>query len=266
MRHDLKQMGRTIVSSILAAALFLTCFAQIVIAEEAQPSDDTNRYGVFPGENHIGQSWNEILESEKALVYDSTFDFHANASAENKTLSDGTAFIEASILGVPSYQTTIDQYYYLINNKMTACIYKYQIPEQHTAEEATEYLTGVMGASLPLNLTSISTSQMEMISDQAELKEGLQSWQKDGITVVIYVNDEDPQVLNYVLIAPADKIKDPSEIKLSGLTGTEDLTAEEIEKVNTYIDFLQSQIMTQTNAFIAYLKTQRQDASPQLAE
>ena len=74
--------------------------------------------------------------------------------------------------------------------------------------------------------------------------------------------DENSQYLIFTVLAQMQDAKNTT-MKMSGLSGTEDLTPEEIAMVNTYIDFMQSQVTQQVNQYIDFLKKQRPDSAQQ---
>ena len=258
---------KAILSTVLAMILLTAVLALPVMAEEAAVTDmaesaNTEIYSSFPGQDYIGQSWTDILEKEKHNLGESA-DLSAHTSTEIKSLSDGTEFIEAVIKEVPQGDTMIDQYYYLSDDKMIACVYKYHIPQDNSAllDQAKQNMNNLFGEPLPFSTASQPGILLEQVSDQAQLQEGMSSWSKPGVNAVMYI-DENSQYLIFTVLAQMQDAKNTT-VKMSGLSGTEDLTPEEIAMVNTYIDFMQSQVTQQVNQYIDFLKKQRPDSAQQ---
>ena len=263
----MKRNMKAIFSTVLAMILLTAVLTLPVIAEEAAATDmaepaDTEFYASFPGQDYIGQSWTDILEGEKHNWGESA-DVSSLTSTEIRTLSDGTEFIEAVLKDVPQGGTTIDQYYYLSDDKMIACVYKYHIPQDNSAslDQAMQNTNNLYGEPLPFSTASQNSRLLELVSDQAQLQEGMSSWSKPGVNAVMYI-DENSQYLIFTVLAQMQDAKNTT-VKMSGLSGTEDLTPEEIAMVNTYIDFIQSQVTQQVNQYIDFLKKQRPDAAQQ---
>ena len=116
------------------------------------------------------------------------------------------------------------------------------------------------GTPIPLDLSTVSSSLVEIMSDQVQLQTGMSSWPKERYTGVAFV-DEASRSLYCVALAQQAEASASSEVKMSGLTGTEDLTPAEVEQVNTYIDFIQSRMVQQVNEYIAFLKSRRDSAN-----
>jgi len=262
MRRNMKAILNTVLAMILLTAVL----ALPVMAEEAAATDmsgpaDTEIYASFPGQDYIGQSWTYILEREKQYFGESE-DVSSHTSTEIRSLSDGTEFIEAVIKDVFQGDTIIDQYYYLSDNVTIACVYKYHIPQDAAAlDQAVQNMNRLFGEPLPFSTASQNSRLLELVSDQAQLQEGMSSWTKSGLKGVMYI-DENSQYLIFTVLAQLQDAKDAT-VKMSGLSGTEDLTPEEITMVNTYIDFMQSQVTQQVNQYIDFLKKQRPDAAQQ---
>ena len=146
---------------------------------------------------------------------------------------------------------------------MIACVYKYHIPQDNSAllDQAKQNMNNLFGEPLPFSNASQPGILLELVSDQAKLQEGMSFWIRTGVNAVMYI-DENSQYLIFTVLAQMQDAKNTT-VKMSGLSGTEDLTPEEISMVNTYIDFMQSQVTQQVNQYIDFLKKQRPDSAQQ---
>ena len=262
MRHSTKR----IIYFILAVMLLIVFSALPAIAEE------TEGPVAFPGEEYFGKTWPEIVNAMKNY-YGNRADIDNNSSIENKTLEDGTVYTEGIITDIPSGETGIteDHFYYLVNGQMVACIYKYNISENFDINEGMQNLKRTYGTSVPLDISTQDPALLEMLSDQVQIKDGSDSWVRPGSSDASYPAvlpgytavtqlDADPHIIYVALLAQSVGTKSP-EIKMSGLSGTEDLTPEEITMLNTYIDFVRSAAIQQINDFIVFLKSQRNSSN-----
>lgn len=277
MKHIKKRIFHLILSvMLLIVSSALPAFAAEEAAEPV-PEETGNAGGrnvdidmvVFPGEEYIGKTWPEIVTYLKAF-YGDKVDIDKNCSIENKTLEDGTAYSEGIVTGIPSGEPdlTIDQYYYLPNGQMAACVYKYNIPEAIDMNLGMTNMINTYGGSIPLDASTLDSTLMEMVSDQMQISSGMTSWTKPAISAgsdspvrpgftSVAQTDADSRAMYIALITEAVSGDKETELKMSGLSGTEDLTPEEITIVNAYIDYIQSHVTQQVNDFITFLKAQR---------
>jgi len=212
----------------------------------------------LPGQGNLGRTWQEVVETER-IHFGENADISQNCSIENKTTEGGMAYTEGVITGVPQGEDmiTADQYYYLTDNKVVALVHKYILSDSSLdIELALDSIKRSYGPGAPLDASTLNSTLLEMVRDQIDVQTGMLSWVRDGVTAVVQT-DKDASVMYLVLIPQAGADSQSAAVKLHGLTGTEDLTPDEIRMVNTFIDFLQAKMIPQVNEYIEFLKGQR---------
>jgi len=270
----MKRYITRILHSILAALLLITMLAVPAAAQEQEEiiAPDTNTETgtdteveaeaeaytpaavYYPGDTKLGHTWAEVVQITGSEAGGS-FDAEANSSIENKTLSDGTSYMEGVTKNIPQGDASLDQYVYLVNDRVVACVTKARIPDSFDEAQVNERMK-LFGAALPVDVAALNPNMAEMVSDQMQIQAGMSSWKGKGFTAIGVV-DMDARVLTFTLLSDPTQ---SAEIKMQGLTGTENLTPEEKAQVNTYIDFLQAQTVKQVNEFIAFLNSQKTDS------
>ena len=218
--------------------------------EADDPASNTTS---FPGESLLGHTWQEVMNMEKSEF---SMDVEANSSVENKTLSDGSSYMEAVIKNATDGRVTIDRYFYFVGDKLFALTNIYNVPEGYTIEQGLEGLK-MYGAYIPLDLSSLNTLQKEIVSDQVTLQDGMMSWKSKYGFIAVAGRCEDSEHVFIMLLVNPNAARNSERTPIPGVTGMEDLTPEETEKVNSYIDFLQTQTAKQVNEYIEFLKKQR---------
>ena len=80
----------------------------------------------LPGQENLGKTWQEVVDTVR-MSFGENADISQNCSVENKTTEDGMAYTEGIITGVPQGEEmiTADQYYYLLDSKVAALVYKF---------------------------------------------------------------------------------------------------------------------------------------------
>ena len=212
----------------------------------------------LPGQENLGKTWQEVVDTVR-MSFGENADISQNCSVENKTTEDGMAYTEGIITGVPQGEEmiTADQYYYLLDSKVAALVYKFILSDSSVdIALAEDSIKRSYGQGAPVDASTLNSKLLEMVRDQLDVQTGMLSWVRDGVTAVVQT-DKDANVMYLVLIPQAIAGGQSSEVKLQGLTGTEDLTPDEIKMVNTYIDFLQAKMIPQVNEYIEFLKGQR---------
>ena len=232
--------------------------AQPDSSEEARQADaqadDPEMIVSFPGQDLLGHTWADVLTVEKAEF---STDVEANSSIENKTLSDGSSYMEVVMKNVSGQIGTIDRYLYFVGDKLFAVTNIFSIPEGYTMEQGLDNLKRY-GTGVPLNLSTVNTLQKEMVSDQVTLKDGMSTWKSANGFIAVAGPIEDSKQIFIMLLTDLNAVAKTDRTQLPGVVGMQDLTPEETEKVNSYIDFLQAQTAKQVNEYIEFLKSQRQ--------
>lgn len=245
------------ITLLLTIALLLS--AAFALSEETQTEQDAH-IETYSSSLLLGKDRETAIDYYKAYWIRSGFTPEEETEEERRTLSDGNTYLVQTFR---SGDGSLTGKLYFANDRLIAGFHDFTFPESSDAAAAFERASN-LGRSQKLVVADLGIIA-ELFGDDAHFTDGQDLWtylvpvtlpgieNTANLPVYLSTHAVDNHVYMAEWLAPQNTENSSSALKLEGMKGYSELTAEEKKSAALYADYLESQVSVQLQQYVDFL-------------